>query len=754
LQIENKLLLIVPPVSVKVRQINILSKRFFSLYLVFIWRSVLRNGRGTMSQINDICREYFDNDLIVIPLKDKIPVLPDWQKMATYVDPEKLIVNGLYRKGFGLLLGKPTGIIVADIDTTNKELIEKIEAILPPSPVMKTGNKQRPPNRFYQWDGESKMQWYDANGSKALELLSTGQQTVLPPTMHPLGYPYAWVGQPLLGFDIADLPKLSTEIYKELSDLLRKNTHPTANQGGAGRNNTLVRFATAKFLDDCKEFNTVVAELLEYDAEYHETPLFSDTAEFRTNNAEMNAIIFTSNVLKTIQERMPVMATSRPQLTIVENPILDVDAYKRVKLPRFRGVAQELFQEVYSGSAVPRTRFSAASVLTILSTALGNKCKFMGMAPNLYSMVIAPSGFGKDYPLEYPAQLFSQAGHDGLLNSDPASDSAVMDAFPTNRVQLFTIKEASALFKTLRGGSSTPYTARIGDVLADLFTSANKTFHGKRRMKDSDNGKNKILGKCWSPYCVLLTSMTLESFKASVDGSTISQGLGGRFLYFIDDENKPPKSLLQVRTNNERVAPYYIDFISALRGQTITLDANTPFNIPEIPIGKKSLVNLDDISQKWYKERLKAATDQTAAPLMARKFEMLLKLIQIDVCATSYPKPIDQWVVEQSNIDWGVEFLDAQIDDMSNLLERNVFNSMEQKTLQAFEEIIRASGASGIKRSSLFQKTRKVDLQRIPRDAIIKTLLEANVIFLTDSNFSSKGGPKPKVYVHKNFIKS
>jgi hypothetical protein len=103
--------------------------------------------------------------------------------------------------GIGLLLGQPSGGIVGvDIDTEDKKIIDAIMATLPARTIKKRGKKGL--TAFYRVPGEQKkVVWYawdddSQTHHKICELLADGQQTVLPPTIHPeTGKPYEYLSR-------------------------------------------------------------------------------------------------------------------------------------------------------------------------------------------------------------------------------------------------------------------------------------------------------------------------------------------------------------------------------------------------------------------------------------------------------------------------------------------------------------------------------------------------------------------------------
>lgn len=129
----------------------------------------------------------------IIPLrpKSKIPFVQGWSKYCeTPPTQEELADWGhIPNANVGLALGAASGIIALDFDYNIDGLHEKILKHIPVSPIRKVG--ARGFTMFYKYNGELPHKW-TVGGQMVLELLSTGNHTVLPPSIHPEGGVYRY----------------------------------------------------------------------------------------------------------------------------------------------------------------------------------------------------------------------------------------------------------------------------------------------------------------------------------------------------------------------------------------------------------------------------------------------------------------------------------------------------------------------------------------------------------------------------------
>ncbi len=650
-----------------------------------------------------------------------------------------------------ILCGIRSGITLLDIDTNDKDILKWC----PKSPLVKKGSKGE--TRVFKSNNEPTLHFKNPD----IDILGNKSITFAPPSIHyKTGKPYIWSRKDLWFDNLDDFPTLSKEFLQELAyragrsiqqgvSELTPSDGSRCNHGSHMKINSMINAA----LHDGDSFQDILNSILEFDEKNNPTVsyfLCPSRPEFNSKNRAINAMQCITSVAKGLHNKgeiKEVNTAHEPIINIVEKT--EDDNYKKKSLPHLRGFGDLIFKDIYKNSYVPRSRFAAAATLSIISVVLGNRCHLGGTLPNIYNMIVAPSGYGKDFPLGYVTRLFSKAGMANVLNSEPSSDSALISLFPKNRVQIFTIKEAASMFRSMTKQVSS-HTLKLGDTLANIFTSSGKDFDGKLRQKDIDDGKGKALGRCFSPYCVVNASMTLSSFQDCMTLDLLNAGVGGRIFYFVDTEFKD--FVIPLNKGLIKINPTVLKIIKKYKFENIAVSPESEFEIPALDVSTEAEETIMEIQKEFIQDRRTALLEHSA--VANRKYELFLKLVQIDTACVNMPNPIDTWVVSKDSAQWAYSFYKAQYEDVKKLITENVHSNDESRCLQEFEDIIKSAGSSGIKRTDLFLKTRKTHLISKGRDYIIKILLEENTIFqqkMKDSN--SKGGPKPITYFHKKFIK-
>ena len=130
--------------------------------------------------------------------------------------------------GLGLACGYRR-LIEADIDTDDDNLQTLIARFLPKTPVQKRGAKGY--GLFYQYETDEvpSFSLNAADGSRLIDILGHGRQTVIPPTIHPeTGKPYEWTGrgkESVFSVPVSSLPLLTKAQLDALEEALRPYLH-------------------------------------------------------------------------------------------------------------------------------------------------------------------------------------------------------------------------------------------------------------------------------------------------------------------------------------------------------------------------------------------------------------------------------------------------------------------------------------------------------------------------------------------------
>lgn len=679
----------------------------------------------------DLAHKYFEKGLIPVPIIKgrKNPAINDWANPDNY-KREVDIADTFSNCSIGLLLGESTGIIAVDIDK------EEALNLVPPSPVRKKGAKGE--TRFFRYNGESSRKRHDLG----IEILSNGNQTVLPPSLHPDGLNYKWITpDTLLDVSASDLPVLPESFIDSLSSTeigTKKEVRPSdGSRCNHGSHDLLSAMLVAGIHADDTP-NTILKNLLEHDEKINpEVSYFicPSRKEWKTNDRVVNALKFVTQGFENQSRKGSIsnVKVDSFEISIQNGNDFSTDKeFTRMPLPHLRGIGQEMFDYISETSTSRRSHFIFPAILSVASIAMANRIKFNGVLPNIYCMLIGQSGTGKNRPLDFITELLSKSDlHDLIGDGSVSGDTAAISWLQTQRERIDIIDEGDNVFQTIN--SSQAYGKKLADIYATLFTSSGKTFIGKPISKFDKNSKRENLGACFSPYVSLIMGITFDAFSKSVTENTIEKGFGARILYFSDNEKK----LMKLR-KSKPIPQKFIDFMRMWNGvQKVnvkeSIDLKNPhlqeFRIRDAEVSREVQSYFESIMENIFKEIYENTEDTRINSTMNRAPEFIPKLALIDACLTQ--SHTTHLIIHKENIDWALQAFKAIIHNAAHFLEQNINEGPRKEMMKKIEQFIK-SNRNGITMKDISNKFRKID-KRIRRE-LIEDLLEIGIVSKSENN--------------------
>ena len=149
--------------------------------------------------------------VIPVPAGEKNPGRPGWPDLR--ISEEEVPNYWNNGQNVGLLCGQPSGGRV-DVDLDANEALEIAGRFLPPT--LTSGRESRHHSHWwYVAPGAETYDWEDTDGSKLVELRSTGRQTLVAPSIHPDGDEYRWHAE--TGLTMAEIG--AAELTRRLREL-------------------------------------------------------------------------------------------------------------------------------------------------------------------------------------------------------------------------------------------------------------------------------------------------------------------------------------------------------------------------------------------------------------------------------------------------------------------------------------------------------------------------------------------------------
>lgn len=456
--------------------------------------------------------QYLARGLSVIPLapKEKGPRLANWsQYCKQLMSPNTATSFNGHNFNIGLCLGEASGLVAVDVDTDDSALLKKIEKILPTSPVRKRGAKGY--TAFYKYNGQVSKSVKNKEGTAGLDFLSSGRQTVLPPSIHPSGSPYVWLTEKtLLTYDKEKLPVLSETIIEQLIALFKPvvkvEKRPIAKTLYKDTAFEEAQRALDYISPDCPYdtwiqvglalqqgfgqergfdlFNRWSMKSTEkydgFDACFRKFRSFSDPREITINTlfflARQNGY---TGVVDNWEETEHFIHEAKDADEIIDNIMGFRENTREQLLAQVLkpcGFIAMVYDWIKKTSMYKQDLFALTGAVSIAAIAYAQKFRTNTNArTNLYLLALGPTGSGKGKVCDQAQWLIANAPerYSNLLMGKIRSDAGLIDELAKRGGKAYAyIDEAGQFLRNIKSDNATVYSRAIGAELTELFSRA------------------------------------------------------------------------------------------------------------------------------------------------------------------------------------------------------------------------------------------------------------------------------------------
>lgn len=698
----------------------------------------------------NLAMDYLNKGFSVIPLAygAKKPNLSGWSKYCDQImsieDAQLFFTSA---RNIGLTLGPASGLCAVDIDTDNPTMLKKIEHILPESPVKKRGAKGY--TAFYKFNGLPSKSVKNENGD-GIDFLSTGRQTVLPPSLHPSGTEYKWLtNETLLTCPTENIPEISDNTLKQLFDLLTAETQ-----------NTSAPFNIVKPVANVDEIKKAL-DYIPADIEYNDWSKIGMALHDHFNGAQCGLELFDSWSQRgsKYKEREPVKKwasyTVGNGITIntlfalakqyggymtdmefiqvkkerEENNAKQIQHIKRIEAlkkdvitapPGLVGQITKYIQEV---SVKQQPILALAGGIVVAGTVYAQRAQTPSeLRSNIYCFGIAETGTGKNDPKRAIQKLFEQkelrSDLRNALHGAPVSRAGLTDAiYATNGKYLTVIDEIGHYLDGINGKTAQSYSKEIMSTFTQLYSNADMTYLGREYSQHGKDAKPRL---DMEQPCVCVLGLSVPS--AVYDAITKSDILDGFMTrwFILETTDIDPKD------NEERVhigKSSVFKLINDINTITNMLDKNRTNSEPYVVT---TTIKANELLKNYKKEfndariaNIKNGADM--ACLYTRAYENLEKLSMVAAEITS---PTNLPVITEKSVNWAYAVVSLSIERMKVLLEE-INKTGYEKKLDDMEEKLKSLDGP-ISMSTFGSKFRKIPHKE--RNGLLADLVASNCV--------------------------
>jgi hypothetical protein len=388
----------------------------------------------------------------------------------------------------------------------------------------------------------------------------------------------------------------------------------------------------------------------------------------------------------------------------------------------FTGVAQDIQQWIIATSIKPQPALAFASTLAILSVVTGRRVQVNGIKGNFYSLCLAESGEGKDWPLKACQKVLDSIGMGHHVYGDMASGAALIDAMVETPSALLPIDEVGHYFASITSKTSNQFSREIMPIITKVYTSASDSYTDKKR-------KGQDSRKIVEPNLSVLGMSTERQIMDTLKTSEVADGSLARFLVVFGLNNV---QINQNRESNAIVPEMIKSRLELLKGGQFMLSSTNIVLTKEYAKAKAELeVRFNELAINIGKSLGDKAMFKPFYYRMAvRSVQMALLMdhcIDINIlhwCADIVEKSTDVFIKK---------FCHLAADNETEMFKKVVENAIKE------------GGIEGISKAHLYNKTRKVESGMKKR--ILGELEESGLIFIGEDKARTR--PVTKYYWKK-----
>ncbi len=481
-------------------------------------------------------------------------VMPDSAQVQAWNDKLK-------DTNIALCLGDASKVICLDVDTNDPAILAYFDHVLTPSPAVRYGSKGF--CAFYKYDERfSNNIVVNTIDGPVLELFVRKKKIVLPPSKHPDGMDYRWEGKALHHFKPNELPKINRDIINGFIRFLMrtKGEHYIVGKYGKtgvtkesahlahGRNNVMKDIVVKYLQTTDMPLQNLAQLLVEEDLKLHpDNPLFGTQYEDGnpTSCALINALRFVNSILISVasesyNNKKEIIHLARPIFTPEKKVIVAVEPSneelisiyqknysKKVNVPQGHGLVGKIQDLLVCNASKPQPALSLASALASVSALSARKWVFLDNTSNLYQIMVAPAGSGKDINLKFPYKLLAAVGGTARMGcSDYGSHASFIEGISGQPARLDCLDEVHGLLN--QDGS--PHMQELKNYLLQFYSFSTDYYAGRRTVKDG------LKGACAMPNISLLGATTPESINTALSGRDAKTGLLPRTLLYMTED--------------------------------------------------------------------------------------------------------------------------------------------------------------------------------------------------------------------------
>lgn len=656
----------------------------------------------------------------------------------------------------GICLGAASGVIGLDFDNDVNGLQARILAMVPDSPVKKAGQKGF--TAFYRFSGEAS-KGLSVDGVRVLDVLASGRQTVLPPSIHPdTGQPYEWMTTATLeNTPPSALPAIPTDVFRDVLALFapRRITPVWQRPAVPARSDedddlwaallhipaddydVWIQVGMALKLELGQRGFAVWDRWSARSAKYDARLLPVKWNSFNRADLTIGSVYHLARLHGYVS---PPPAEPRPRAVFLLPGEADPspEPAPAPDILNAPGLVGRTMRWVLETSIYPIPVLALAASIAAVGVAMGHKVQSpTRLRTNFYTLGIAASGAGKDHARKAVGNLFAAANMRPYIAGSPASGAGLLTGLRENSGKaLIMWDEIGRVLANLNSRQAGTHQRDISTYLMEIFSTADSEYAGVQYANHDGKMKRTPIDQ----PCLCLYGVTVpERFYQALSGEDALDGFLARFLVFetLEYQLHPRKNVEDISLPPQALVAEYAAWRDAPSnasplGNMDNVQRIAPRVVPYTPEAE------DLISDYMEAMRLKTYQESVArtglSPMYARAAEHAIKLALAGHEGDS---------ITADAMRWGIAVANFCVASMVETVKQNVSSSDYEKLQKRVQKVIAEKRGEWIGHSELVRATREIAPRM--RTEILQNLLDGAMIEMRQEE-AGKNGKPPRYY--------
>jgi hypothetical protein len=407
------------------------------------------------------------------------------------------------------------------------------------------------------------------------------------------------------------------------------------------------------------------------------------------------------------------------------------------------GLVEDLVNWIVDSAEQPSRPLALAAVLPLVATLCGARYSTgsRDTRPNIYTVALADSGFGKEHARSQIKRLFTNS-HGVLDNlSGPArimSASALREVLEHNPAVNCMIDEFGGFVRDITDRKAGGHQRAISTDLRDYYSASSTYFEGAAYR---GTPAKKIYNPC---LCVHGTS-TPEQFWTALSSASAEDGLLPRLMLFVVTGDKPTP--VKPQRDVRHVPGWLLERTAAVAGIDVST-ARSPTKLPKIPAwgeNRPTIVPWTPDAEALL-ARVKEAVDEherrvvpEGRPFVRRIVENAIKLALVVAVGHSPDEP----VITEATFEWAASVAWTCTAAMLAEVTERLADNQREANYKKIAGLIRRAGAKGLTEGRLLDRCKAIEAWQ--RKDIIDDLLKGGSVVVPGND--NKSGPKTRRYM-------